>query len=137
MSRRHLARAVLAALAAAALAGCGGGGVKRYSVSGAVTLGGRPVPAGEVVFEPDASKGNSGPGSVARIRDGRYQTEPGLGVVGGAYVVRITPMSGTPFGDSQDGKPLLPTPRVESAEFPPADTTRDFDIPAAAQKPPG
>ena len=137
MSRRHLARAVLVVLAAAALAGCGDGGVKRYSVYGAVTLGGRPVPAGEVAFEPDSSKGNSGPGSVVRIKDGRYQTEPGLGVVGGAYVVRITPMSGSPVGDSQDGKPLLPTPRVESVEFPAADSTRDFDIPAAGQKPPG
>ena len=137
MSRRHLARAVIVALAAAALAGCADGGPKRYSVSGAVTLGGRPVPAGEVVFEPDSAKGNSGPGSVVRIRDGRYQTEPGLGVVGGAYIVRITPMSGSPVGDSQDGKPLLPTPRVESVEFPPADSTRDFDIPAAGHNRPG
>ncbi len=133
MSVRHLVRAVLVALAAAPAAGCGDGGAKRYSVSGAVSLGGRPVPAGEVVFEPDASKGNNGPGSVVRIRDGRYQTEPGRGVVGGAYVVRITPMSGTPFGDSLDGKPLLPGPRVETVEFPAADSTRDFDVPAPAQ----
>jgi hypothetical protein len=133
VSVRHLVRAVLVALVAAPAAGCGDAGGKRYSVSGAVTLGGRPVPAGEVVFEPDASKGNNGPGSVVRIRDGCYQTEPGLGVVGGAYIVRITPMSGTPFGDSLDGKPLLPGPRVETVEFPAADSTRDFDVPAPAK----
>ncbi|WP_439627076.1 hypothetical protein [Gemmata sp.] len=137
MSVCHLVRAVLVALVAAPAVGCADGGAKRYSVSGAVTLGGRPVPAGEIVFEPDSAKGNNGPGSVVRIRNGRYQTEPGLGVVGGAYVVRITPMSGTPFGDSLDGKPLLPAPRVEAVEFPAADSTRDFDVPAPAQKPPG
>jgi hypothetical protein len=135
VSVRHLTRAGLVALVAAA--GCSDGGPRRYSVSGAVTLDGRPVPAGEIVFEPDPARGNNGPGSVVRIRDGRYQTEPGLGVVGGAYIVRITAMSGTPFGDSLDGKPLLPGPRVEAVEFPAGESTRDFDVPAGGKKRPG
>lgn len=134
MTRRQFVGAALAVLCAAPLLGCGAGGPKRYTVSGAVALGGKPVPAGEIAFEPDASKGNSGPGSVVRIRDGRYQTEPGLGLIGGAYVVRIIPLNGTPAGDSLDGKPLLPGPHVESVEFPAADGTRDFDIPAPGKK---
>jgi len=136
MSRFRLLWSVPVVLVATALAGCDGG-LKRYSVSGAVTFGGRPVPAGEIAFEPDSSKGNNGPGSVVRIKDGRYQTEPGLGVVGGAYVIRIIPMSGTPFGDSLDGKPQLPRPHVQSVEFPASDSTKDFDIPSVGSKPPG
>ncbi|MBA4189269.1 MAG: hypothetical protein C0467_14830 [Planctomycetaceae bacterium] len=136
MSGRQIVWAALVVLGAVSLPGCGGG-VERHSVSGAVTLGGQPVPAGEITFEPDASKGNNGPGSVARIRNGRYQTEPGLGLVGGPYIARIIPMSGTPFADSLDGKPLLPSPHVESVEFPPSIVTRDFGIPAAGKKPPG
>jgi hypothetical protein len=111
-------------------AGCGGGGPARYSLEGSVTLGGVPVPAGEIAFEPDDARGNTGPGSVARIRNGRYQTEPGLGVVGGAYLVRIIPMTGTPAGDSEDGRPLLRAPHVEAVELPAGEATRDFDIPA-------
>ncbi|MCE9564059.1 MAG: hypothetical protein K8U57_18605 [Planctomycetes bacterium] len=130
-----LVRCVLVVLLATTAAGCDGG-LKRYSVSGTVTLGGRPVLAGEIVFEPDSSKGNNGPGSVVRIKDGRYQTEPGLGVVGGAYVIRIIPMSGTPFGDSLDGKPLLPRPHVANVEFSASDSTKDFEIPSLENKPP-
>ena len=123
MTRVLWAGAVLAA-------GCGGGGPARYSLEGSVTLGGVPVPAGEIAFEPDDARGNTGPGSVARIRNGRYQTEPGLGVVGGAYLVRIIPMTGTPVGDSEDGRPLLPRPHVEVVELPAGEATRDFDSPA-------
>src|SRR5262249_10867397 len=103
--------------------------LKRYSVSGTVTLDGHPVPAGEIVFEPDSAKGNNGPGSVARIKNGRYQTEPRLGVVGGPYIVRILPSDGTPPPDIIDGKPLLPQPHVENVEFPASDSSKDFDIP--------
>jgi hypothetical protein len=124
----QLARAALVILVVSGFTGCDAG-LKRYSVSGTVTLGGRPVPAGEIVFEPDSAKGNSGPGSVARIKDGRYQTEPGRGVVGGPYIVRILPMSGVPSGELIDGKPLLPQPHTENVEFPMSDSTRDFDIP--------
>jgi hypothetical protein len=107
---------------------------KRYSVSGSVTLGGKPVKAGEVIFEPDSSKGNRGPGSVARIKDGQYATEPGRGILGGAYIVRIAPLTGIPSSASMDGDALLPAPYVENVEFPASDSTRDFSIP---EKPSG
>jgi hypothetical protein len=134
VSGRQLARAAFAILVAVGFAGCDAG-PKRYSVSGTVTLGGQRVLAGEIVFEPDSAKGNNGPGSVARIKDGRYQTEPNLGVVGGPYVVRILPMSGTPSGELLDGKPLLPAPYVENVEFPTDDSSKDFDIPDKGSKP--
>jgi hypothetical protein len=117
-----------ALLLLAGVVGCDGG-PKRYPVAGAVTVGGRPVPTGEVVFEPDSAKGNNGPGSVARIKDGRYETDPDKGVIGGAYVVRITPFDGVPFGDSTDGKPLLRQPHVENVELAAGENTKDFAIP--------
>jgi hypothetical protein len=126
--RFGIARKAALAVLIIAFAGCSDSPT-RFSVSGSVTLGGRPVKAGEVTFEPDSSKGNRGPGSVARIKDGRYATEPGMGVIGGAYIVRIVPLTGVASGDALDGKALLPAPYEERVEFPSADSTRDFDIP--------
>jgi hypothetical protein len=104
-------------------------GPKRHSVSGTVTLGGKPVPLGEIIFEPDSAKGTTAPGSVAQITDGHYATQPSLGVVSGAYIARITPFDGVPNKSSMFGKVLLPTPHVENVEFPAGTSTRDFDIP--------
>ena len=39
-------------------AGCGEAGPARYHVSGKVTFNGQPVPAGQIVFEPDPTAGN-------------------------------------------------------------------------------
>jgi hypothetical protein len=127
VTARTLTRPI-ALLLLAAVVGCDSG-PKRYPLSGTVTVGGRPVPAGEVVFEPDSAKGNNGPGSLARITDGRYETYPEKGVLGGAYVVRITPFDGVPFGDSNDGKPLLAKPYVETVELAAGESTKDFAIP--------
>lgn len=113
------------------LAGCGGGS-NRFPVSGKITYDGKPVPAGEIVFEPDSSKSNTGPGSLTRIKGGMYATEQGLGVVGGPYLVRITPFDGISNPNSLDGKPLLPAPYEERLVFPNQGSTHDFDIPKKA-----
>jgi hypothetical protein len=86
------------------------------------------VPQGEIVFRPDDTAGNDGPGSFARITNGRYQTHPGKGVVGGAYVVDIIGFDGIPNESSSAGSPLcdLVTLRLE---FPKHPSTRDFDLP--------
>src|SRR5947209_7236955 len=68
---------LLAALAPL-LGGCTRG-PKRVRVSGAVTFQSKPVPYGHLVFEPDRSRGNSGPQGYAMIKDGRYDT----GIAGG------------------------------------------------------
>lgn len=104
-------------------------GPKRRPVSGTVTLGGKPVPVGEIVFEPDSSKGTSAPGSVALIKDGHYVTQPNLGVVEGSYIIRISPFDGVSNSSSMNGNALLSAPHVEHVDFPPETTVRDFDIP--------
>jgi hypothetical protein len=69
--------------------GCGQDGPPRYAVSGTVTYGGRPVRAGQVIFEPAASQGNSGPAGYAEIVGGKYHTLSDKGVVGGPHQVRV------------------------------------------------
>lgn len=54
--------------------GCGPNGPVRYDIEGVITFDGKPVPSGMIRFEPDATKGNSGPVGYAMIIDGRYTT---------------------------------------------------------------
>lgn len=124
-------RAFGLALGLALVGGCDNG-PKRYTVEGAVTFDGTPVPSGEVAFEPDSDRGNKGPGSVARIVNGRYKTEDGMGVVGGPYVVRVTPFDGKPNNNSYDGNPLVRAPHVVKLDLPAESTTKDFDVPKSA-----
>ena len=120
----------LAALALLAVAsGCGGApaGPTRFEMSGKVSFAGKPVPKGSVIFSPDADKGNSGPGTTARIVDGQYKTEPGMGTIGGPHTVQISGYDGKPNVDSEDGTPLFPQYRT-SAELPKASGTMDFEV---------
>ena len=58
------------------LAGCGGGPdlPDRAKVQGVVTLDDRPLTSGTVIFEPDASKGTTGPPAYGQIDpQGRYE----------------------------------------------------------------
>src|SRR5262249_10584463 len=76
-----------------AIAGCTGeAGPARYRVSGEVKFDGKPVPSGEVLFTPDAAKGNSGAQGIASIQDGKYDTTGSRapGVAGGPMIVRVT-----------------------------------------------
>ncbi len=124
---------VLCAVAALlTAAGCGGNdGPPRYDLNGTVTYDGNPVPAGEVFLQPDASQGNTGPGSLALIKDGRYKTERGQGIVGGPHVVRILGFDGVAAGDSTAGSSLFP--QYEAiVDFPQEATTHDFTITRAS-----
>ena len=60
-----------------------------HRLEGTVTFKGKPVPLGEVQLMPDSTKGNSGPSTVALIKDGRYETREQRGVIGGAYVIMV------------------------------------------------
>lgn len=103
-----------------------------YAVTGQISYQGKPISRGNIQFAPDASQGNTGPGTSAEIRDGKYQTQPGKGVVGGPYVLTVNGYDGVPIpsgegGMDEQGKPLFP-PRDVKADFPKEDTTHDIDL---------
>lgn len=103
---KRLAVLAIVFLGAATL-GCNRGGPDRYGVSGTVTHAGKPVPAGVVVFDPDAAKGNAGPQGFALIHDGHFDTngKAGKGSVGGPHRIRVLGYDGldrnetSPYGN--------------------------------------
>jgi hypothetical protein len=136
-TRRIAAPGLLLAVLLAA-AGCGsGGGAGRIAVSGKVTHQGQPVPAGSVAFEPDASRGGKGPGAVAVIKDGRYDTARDKGPTAGPHRVRINgydgkpcTIDGTPNGMFlPEGKALF-APYETTVDLPAKGSQQDFDVPA-------
>lgn len=123
------ARLLTALLLAPVLIGCGGGpGDGKYSLEGTVTYGGQPVPRGQIIFQPDTSKQNSGPGSIAQIEQGRYRTYDDRGIVGGPYRIRIEGYDGIPSGDNADGAPVFKPYELE-IDLPRENAVRDFEVP--------
>lgn len=113
--------------------GCGRTtGPARYDLSGSITYDGKPVPAGSIVFAPDTSKGNDGPGASADIKDGVYRLGPGRGMIGGPHVARISGFDGKPIQDGPIvnalGKPLFANVQI-SIDLPKQATTHNIDIP--------
>ncbi|HAH45474.1 MAG TPA: hypothetical protein DCM07_11595 [Planctomycetaceae bacterium] len=121
--------------------GCGEGeadGPEKYSLSGKVTFAGEPVPVGEIILEPDSTKGNSGPASVAMIKQGQYATETGKGIIGGPYIVRISGNDGVsvtlPDGmQLPEGNQLFGSYETK-VDLPKQKTTQDFEVPSADAK---
>ena len=119
----------------AILPGCGQGDGVQYQVSGTVTYGGQPVPAGQILFAPDTSKGNSGPAAAVGIVDGKYDTRnANRGTVGGPHVVTITGFDGKadPSGELPQGQ-LLFSSYLMDVDLPTETATQDFAVPANAQ----
>jgi len=112
------------------LAGCGG--ERTYRLAGKVTFQGKPVPAGQIVFEPAA--GNSGQPGFAKIKDGHYDTGilDGQGVIGGPHVVRIHGRDGIPRGELLNGLQLFPD-YTAAVDLPKQTGSMDFDVPAQAK----
>lgn len=115
------------------LGGCGGQGddVVRFDVAGTVSHGGQPVPAGYVQFMPDSTQGNSGPSGGAPIEGGKFDTSlSGQGVVGGAYVVRVSGYDGIakPENELPFGMPLFPEYSTKVV-FPKSTHKIDFNVP--------
>ena len=110
------------------------GGPERYPLSGKVTFAGQPVPHGEIVFEPDNGKGNSGPAVVAIIKNGVYSTPDGNGTIGGAMIVRISGLDGKVPANkgaaamSPHGMMLF-LPYTTAIELPKETTKQDFEVP--------
>jgi hypothetical protein len=109
--------------------GCGTG-QREYHLSGAISYQGKPVPTGNIVFEPDATKGNQGSPGYAKIKDGRYDTraEEGKATVGGPHLVRIMGRDGIPRGELVNGMPVFPDYST-TADLPKEDSTKDFEVP--------
>lgn len=118
------------------IAGCGTDappGPDRFPVSGSVTFEGQPVPAGEIFFEPDAEKGNSGPVASTTFREGEYSLDADSGHVGGAMIVRVIGYDGKPPDGPEaemnpHGMQLFPPYRTQ-IELPADASTRDIDVP--------
>lgn len=112
-------------------------GPERFARSGTITYMGNPVPIGELQFSPDTQKGNSGPGAIAKIKDGHYQTYPGKGTVGGPMRIRLTGLDGKPVkvGDEveEDGTLLFDSFEVE-VDLPAESSTWDYDVTRPAPK---
>ncbi len=110
--------------------GCGPSkGMQKFTVSGSITMpDGKPVPAGEINFEPDGQAGNKGPASMSQINGGKYSLASDSGVVGGKYIVTIMPYDGVAAGESTQGKPLVKAPYVEKVDLPNENTTKDFVV---------
>jgi hypothetical protein len=120
---------LIAVVLVAAVAGCGRpSGPPTFTVTGRVTFDGRPVPVGRVLLEPDASRGNMGPASVADIVAGRYRTRPGRGCISGPSLATIYGGDGTLPTEEHDT--ALFAPWTTAIDLPRADGTQDFDVPA-------
>ena len=135
------ARLLPALLACGAALGCGSEGAR---VSGKVTFKGQPVPAGKIYFTPDGSKGNTGATGYANIQGGSYDTSGagGHGAPTGPVIVAIEGNDPSAEGKKEKGdtsgevtvKSLFP--RYETTMEVAGTMTKDFDVPAEAQKGP-
>ena len=73
------------------IVGCGKSGPEKYNISGTVTYQGKPVPAGQILFQPDVSQGNKGPSCVVGIKNGHYDASgSGKGHIGGPHILVIS-----------------------------------------------
>lgn len=114
-----------------AVAGCGG--PHAVDVSGTITFGGKPLPAGRVYFNPDFTRGNDGPQGYAQVEGGRFDTRKGgQGACGGPTVVVIQGYAAGPEGaPGSMGSRLFREFQIET-DLPRQSCTRDFDVPASA-----
>jgi len=112
-------------------AGCGGP-YKTASVSGRVTLNGKPLANAAVLFQPVATQGDNepGPGSTGVTdADGHYTLtligKKGKGAIIGKHKVRITKMA-QESDPSDDRPPPFQQPSARRNR----ETQLEFDVPA-------
>ncbi|QDU07683.1 hypothetical protein [Gimesia aquarii] len=113
-----------------ALIGCGGSnsGLTKYDYSGTVTFNGKPIPIGYISFEPDSLPG---PGSMAKIIEGRYETPAGKGLLGGPYKILISGFEGSSNPEALgDGAPIFVDYHLIMT-LPEKSTTQNFEITSA------
>ena len=121
---------VVAAIFALVPCGCDSGPTL-FHVSGQVTFGGKPLPAGVIYFDPDYMKKNDGPQGYALIKEGQFSTQAvgGRGVIGGPHLARIEGFDGKPANELPMGQPLF-TDFSQPIDLPKSDTKVTFNVPA-------
>jgi hypothetical protein len=107
-------------------------GPSHYDLSGSITFNGRPLPAGVIIFSPDGSRGNKGPGATAEIKDGVYHTAAGQGTIGGPHVAAISGYDGKGYQKGKEefplGKPVFSEVRIQ-VDLPKEAAKHDFILP--------
>lgn len=103
----------------------------RFEISGSVTFAGKPVPVGQISFEPDSAKGNRGPQALARIENGRYRTQPMKGSVAGPVRITVTGYDGLRKGETPFGTALF-KPFTTEQVLPAESNTLDIVVPTNA-----
>jgi hypothetical protein len=97
------------------LIGCGDTGPERAPIKGKITVGGRPLPSGQILFVPIAP--TVGPSASAAIKNGEYAMKKDAGPIIGTHRVEVE--ADLPLGFAIDddvafaqrqGKPLPPNP---------------------------
>jgi predicted small lipoprotein YifL len=117
--------------------GCGPRGPQRFQLEGKVTFDGKTVPSGTIRFEPDSTKGNTGPVGYTAIKDGRYTTamEGSKGSLKGPIVAFLT---GGPAPDPKVEFPkmwFIDHRTTLTLEPKSGATTFDFDVPKDTPRP--
>ncbi|TWT40639.1 hypothetical protein [Botrimarina hoheduenensis] len=126
---RRAAAGCLIVASTAMVLGCGGSGVQRLDLSGTVTYDGQPVPAGELRFEPNASKGASGPAGYATIVDGEYDTRnEDKGPVPGAVRIKVIG-----YVSAREFAPQLFRPYTMEADLTESSGSYDIDVPTGGK----
>lgn len=120
-------------LVALSFVGCGSTEPRRYRLSGTITYAGQPVEMGEILLEPDTSRGNSGPGGMALIEGGRFDTRAGQGTVGGPHIARILAgRGGNVTANEPYGRLHSPEDFRLRIDLPRHDAEHEFALPSAA-----
>jgi len=113
--------------------GCGNAkddGPTRFRVHGTVSYDGQPVPFGTITFEPDSSKGNSGPQGFATIKDGLFDTNSGdgKGGVGGPTIISVAGTTHEVVTEGSPGRFLFQDYQMKQ-ELPEGESTLEISVP--------
>ena len=107
----------------------------RYEVTGEATYAGKPIPAGQIVFESQNGADEPGVMGMAAIKNGQYRSLPEKGPASGPQIVRIAGFEGHENAPPEilevypQGKPVFQE-YTTKIELPKENTSMDFDVPA-------
>jgi hypothetical protein len=127
-------------LAISFVVGCSKGGARRGAIAGTVTLDGKPIAKGSIMFVP--AEGTAGPVAGGPIENGRYQLPPDKGAAVGWNGVeirslhktgRMVPKPMAPPGDMVEeyGEAVAPRYNLQSTlrfDVKPGENAANFEV---------